>query len=253
MQALRLIPLKPLLLATVVAVALAGCANNEESAEDAFINDIAEAYETAQSAVRGGNYRRGIQIFEALQARFPFSDFAKQVQLELIYAYHKNGSEEQAIDAADTFIRENPTDENIDYALYIKGLAYFEQGPGLLERVFRKELTNRPPQEADQAYSTFRRLIDRYPASKYAPDAEQRLVYLKNRLSEYENTVADYYLRRGAYVAALNRAKDSLERYNGAPSNAEALDIMAAAYEGLGMVELAADTRRIRESNFPDS
>ena len=125
-------PFKAIILATIAPLVLAGCAGNDESAEDAFINDIAEAYETAQSANRAGNYRRGIQIFEALQARFPFSDFAKQVQLELVYAYYKNGSNEQAIDAADTFMRENPTDENIDYALYIKGLAYFEEGAGRL-------------------------------------------------------------------------------------------------------------------------
>ena len=233
-------------------IALAGCAGNEESAEDAFISDITEAYETAQRAIRNGNYRRGIQIFEALQARFPFSDFAKQIQLELMYAYYKNGSQEQAIDAADTFIRENPTHENIDYALYIKGLAYYEKDPGLLERLFRKDMTNRPPKEADLALSTLRRLVERYPASSYAPDAEQRLLYLKNRLSAYENSVAQYYLRRGAYVAALNRAKDALERYNGAPGNKESLEIMIKAYEGLGMTELAADTRRVRDNTYPN-
>ena len=244
--------LKKLCLVVSAAAIVAGCAGNDESAEDAFINDIAEAYETAQRSVRNGNYRRGIQIFEALQARFPFSDFAKQIQLELMWAYFKNGAREQAIDAADNFMRENPTDDRIDYALYIKGLAYYEQDAGMLERLFRKDLTNRPPKEADQAYSTLRQLVDRYPASEYAPDAEQRMIHLKNRLSNYENTVADYYMRRGAYVAALNRAKDSLERYNGAPGNKDSLDIMIEAYEELGMSDLADDTRRVRESNFPN-
>ena len=244
--------LKKLCLVVLAAAIVAGCAGNDESVEDAFINDIAEAYETAQRSVRNGNYRRGIQIFEALQARFPFSDFAKQIQLELMWAYFKNGAREQAIDAADNFMRENPTDDRIDYALYIKGLAYYEQDAGMLERLFRKDLTNRPPKEADQAYSTLRQLVDRYPASQYAPDAEQRMIHLKNRLSNYENTVADYYMRRGAYVAALNRAKDSLERYNGAPGNKDSLDIMIEAYEELGMSDLADDTRRVRESNFPN-
>lgn len=241
-----------ILLPTAVLLLLGACAGNEESAEEAFISDIADAYETAQNAVLGGNYRRGIQIFEALQARFPFSDLAKQVQLELMYAYYKNGSQEQAIDTADTFMRENPTHESIDYALYIKGLAYFEQAPGILERLFRKDLSNRPPKEADLAYSTLRRLVERYPASDYAPDAEQRLVYLKTRLADYENTVADFYLRRGAYVAALNRAKDALERYNGAPGNRDSLDIMIRAYEAMGMIDLAADTRRVRDNNYPN-
>ncbi len=231
---------------------LGGCSNNEESVEDAFIRDVTEAYETAQQAVRGGNYIRGIQIFEALQARFPFSDLAKQVQLELMYAYYRNGAQVQAVDTADNFIRENPTHERIDYALYIKGLAYYEGEPGVLERLFRKDTSNRPPKEADLAYSTLRRLVERYPASDYAPDAEQRLVHLKNRLSIYENSVADFYLRSGQYVAALNRAKDSLERYNGAPSNKESLEIMIAAYESLGMQDLAADTRRVHQENYPN-
>ena len=233
-------------------VVLGGCANNDQSAEDAFIQDIAEAYETAQRAIRAGNYRRGIQIFEALQARFPFSDLAKQVQLELMYAYYRNASPEQAVDTADTFMRENPTHERIDYALYIKGLAYYETGPGILERIFRKDLSNRPPKEADLAYSTLRRLVERYPASEYAPDAEQRLIHLKNRLSEYENTVADFYIRSGQYVAALNRAKDALERYNGAPSNKESLEIMIEAYEKMGMADLAADVRRVHQENYPN-
>ena len=247
----RLSPALPIAV-LIGSLFLYACAGNEESFEEAFINDITDAYETAQRSVRSGNYRRGIQIFEALQARFPFSDLAKQIQLELMFAYHKNGSQEQAIDAADTFMRENPTHENIDYALYIKALAYYEKDPGLLERLFRKDTRNRPPKEADLAYSTLRRLVERYPASEYAPDAEQRMLHLKNRLSEYENSVADFYLRREAYVAALNRAKDALERYNGAPGNEESLEIMIAAYEGLGMTELAADTRRVRDNTFPN-
>lgn len=228
-----------------------GCALNEENAEDAFINDVVEAYDTAQRAVRGGNYRRGIQIFEALQARFPFSDLAKEIQLELMYAYYKNGSQEQAIDAADTFMRENPTHDKIDYALYIKALAYYERDPGALEKLFRKDLKNRPPIEADLAYSALRRLVERYPASEYAADAEQRMIHLKNRLADYENSVADFYLRREAFVAALSRAKNALERYNGAPGNAESLKIMIAAYEALGMQELASDTERVLAESYP--
>lgn len=242
-----------LLLAAFCLGSFQGCASNDENAQDAFINDVVDAYETAQAAVRGGNYRRGIQIFEALQARFPFSDLAKEIQLELMYAYHKNGSQEQAIEAADTFMRENPTHEKIDYALYIKALAFYEKEPGVLERLFRKDLTNRPPKEADLAYSSLRRLVERYPASEYAADAEQRMLYLKNRLADYENSVADFYLRREAFVAALNRAKDALERFNGAPGNEESLRIMIEAYEGLGMLELANDTRRVLDRTFPTS
>ena len=231
-------------------IVIAGCAGNDE--ERTVVGDITSAYEDAKEAVDRQNYRRGVQIFEAIQARYPFSDLSRQIQLELIYAYHKAGLKEQAVEAADTFIRENPIHERVDYALYIKGLAYFEDEAGFLERRFNKDVTRRPPKEVAEAYSTLRRLVDRYPASEYAPDAEQRMVFLKNRLAAYENHVADYYLRRGAYVAAVNRAKSALEEYNGAVGNAESLQIMAAAYEELGMTDLAADARRVLALNFPN-
>ena len=239
-----------LTLTLLASTFVAGCAGNDE--ERTVVNDITEAYETAKEAVDRQNYRRGVQIFEAIQARYPFSDLSRQIQLELIYAYYKAGQKEQAVEAADTFMRENPIHERVDYALYIKGLAYFEDEAGFLERRFKKDVTQRPPKEIAQSYSALRRLVDRYPASEYAPDAEQRMVFLKNRLATYENHVADYYLRRGAYVAALNRAKAALEEYNGANGNAESLRIMAEAYEELGMADLAADARRVLVLNFPN-
>jgi outer membrane protein assembly factor BamD len=150
-------------------------------------------------------------------------------------------------------MRENPIHPRVDYALYIKGLAYFSDEPGMLERWFRKDTNKRPPKDVDQAYQSFRRLVERYPASEYAPDARQRIVFLKNRLAAYENWVADYYLRRGAYVAAANRARNALESFNGADSNEESLRIMISAYEELGLNDLAADARRVLDLNFPDS
>ena len=228
---------------------VAGCAGNDE--QETLINSIADSYEEAQQAIARNNYRRGIQIFEAIQARFPFSDISRQIQLDLIFAYYKAGRKEEAVEAADTFMRENPIHPRVDYALYIKALAYFEDEAGFLERRFKKDITLRPPKDVDLAYSSLRRLIDRYPASEYAPDAEQRLVYLKNRMAAYENHVADYYLRRGAYIAALNRAKNALEEYNGVAMNKESLKIMAAAYDKLGMADLAADTRRVLSLNYP--
>ena len=229
------------------------CANNEESAEEEFINDLVRAYETAQTAVEAGNFRRAIGIFESIQSRFPFSDLSNQIQLELIYAYYKSNAKEQTIDQTEAFIRENPTSPRIDYALYIQALSYFDEEPDILEKTFRKDMNKRPPQDVEKAYSILERLVTRYPASNYAADAELRMIYLKNRLAAYENIVADYYMRSGAYVAALNRAKTSLEQYNGVPSNRESLDIMILAYEKLGMLDLASDTRRILAENYSDS
>ncbi len=238
-----------LAIVTLAALGLAACAGNDEVQTE--VQSITEAYEEAQTSVQRGNYRRGILIFEAIQARYPFSDLARQIQLELMYAYYKSGQMEQAVETADTFMRENPIHPRVDYALYIKGLAYYEEKPGVLERWFRADTSERPPKDIELAYSSLRRLVERFPASEYAPDAEERMIAIKNRLAAYENHVADYYLRRGAYVAALNRAKSSLESFNGADGNARSLQIMAAAYDNLGMTELAADTRRVLQENFP--
>ncbi len=229
---------------------LTACAGNDEIQTE--IQSLTEAYEEAQGYIAGGNYSRGLQIFEAIQARYPFSDLSRQIQLEMMYAYYKASRKPQAIEAADAFMRENPIHPRVDYALYIKGLSYFQQDAGFLERRFNKDISSRPPKDVELSYSSFRRLVERYPASEYAADAQQRMLFLKNRMSDYENHVADYYLRRGAYVAALNRAQRALEDYNGAQGNARSLEIMAEAYEELGMVDLASDTRRVLDANFPN-
>ena len=239
-----------LLLLALLPLALYACGGTEEEQNE--VTNITEAYQEAKLAIERGNYRRGIQIFEAIQARYPFSDLARQIQLELMYAYFRSGRKEQAIEAADTFIRENPIHPQVDYALYIKGLAFYEDAPGVLERWFRKDVSKRPPKDVELAYSALRQLVERFPGSQYAADAEARMIAIKNRLAMYENHVADYYLRRGAYVAALNRAKAALEQFNGANANARSLEIMALAYEELGMTDLAADTRRVLATNFPD-
>ena len=145
---------------------LTACSGNDEIQTE--IQSITEAYEEAQGYVAGGNFSRGLQIFEAIQARYPFSDLSRQIQLEMMYAYYKAGQKEQAIEAADAFMRENPIHPRVDYALYIKGLAYFQQDAGFLERRFNKDVTARPPKDVDLAYSSFRRLVERYPASEYA-------------------------------------------------------------------------------------
>lgn len=238
--------LRQLLLILCIGL-LTACAGTEEATD---VSSLTEAYQEAKDAIAKGNYSKGVRIFEAIQARYPFSDLSRQIQLELMYAYYKSGAKEQAIDAADTFMRENPIHARVDYALYIKALAYFEDDGGLLERRFNKDMSKRPPMDIELSYASLRRLIERYPASEYAADARQRMVFLKNKLSSYENHVADYYIRRGAYVAALNRAKYAVETYNGADSNQRSLELMIEAYEALGMHDLAADTQRVIETTF---
>ncbi len=239
-----------LLVVALLSGSLLACAGNDEVQTE--VQNITEAYETAQESIARKNYRKGIQIFEAIQARYPFSDLSRQIQLELLHAYYQSGEREQAIETADTFIRENPIHARVDYALYIKGLSYYESQAGFLERWFKRDTTKRPPIEVDLAYTTLRRLVERYPDSEYSADAEQRMLAIKERLCDYENHVADYYLRRGAYIAAANRARAALEAYNGATGNRTSLQIMVAAYDKLGMTDLAADARRVLDSNFPN-
>ncbi|MDX1508943.1 MAG: outer membrane protein assembly factor BamD [Woeseiaceae bacterium] len=230
---------------------LVACGGTEEQQTE--IQSLTEAYERARESMTYGNYRRAILIFEAIQARYPFSDLSRQIQLELMYSYYKSGQTERAIEAAETFQRENPIHPRVDYALYIMALSYFEGDGGFLERWFRRDLTRRPPTGIIESYMTLRRLVERYPASPYAADAEQRMIFLRDWLASYENHVADYYIRRGAYIAALNRAKSSLEQFHGSIHNARSLELMIAAYDAMGMTDLAADTRRVLEMNYPES
>ncbi|MDG2107307.1 MAG: outer membrane protein assembly factor BamD [Woeseiaceae bacterium] len=239
-----------LFLLAILSASLLACGGNDEQRTE--VEDVTESYETAKKAIENSDYQRGIMIFETIQARFPFSDVSRQIQMELLHAYYKSGQCEQALDTADTFIRENPIHDRVDYALYIKGLCYFEKEDRLLERWFRRDTTTRPPGEIDLAYSTFRRIIERFPDSEYSADAQQRIVAIKERKSIYANHIADYYLRRGAYVAAINRAKSALEEFNGTSGNAESLQIMAKAYDALGMNDLRDDVLRVLATNFPN-
>ena len=208
-------------------------------------------YSHADKLLHEGSYEPAVKAFETLTARFPFSDAARQARLDLIYAYYRAREKESAVDAADSFIRENPTHPRIDYAYYMKGLVYFERTPNFLERWFRVDLSERPPQDARKSFDAFARVVSQYPQSTYAADAHQRMVYLRNRLAEYEIHVADYYVRRGAYVGAIDRARYVIETYDGAPATRRALEIMVECYRHLGLTELAADSEKVLVANFP--
>ena len=207
-------------------------------------------YEKGFSAMEASNYPGAIEYFNALEARYPFSPETRQAQLDLIYLYYRSLQPELAIDAAEEFERENPTHERLDYCLYMRGLTLFDQAPNIIEKLFRVDMSLRPPKDTMRSFSTFQELIRRFPDSEYVPDARQRMVFLRNRLAEYENHVADYYIRRGAYVAAINRAKYALEHYPEAPELEKTLLILVTAYEELGMTELAADARRVLRQTY---
>lgn len=209
--------------------------------------------ERAENSMRSGNFQNAISYYEMLEARYPFSNPARQAQLNLIYAYYMNGDYVSAIDAADTFERENPTHPRVDYALYMKGLSHFKGQHNRFHRLFRIDLAKRPPVEAEESFSAFSQLVLRFPESRYSPDARQRMVFLRNRLAEHENYVARYYMKRGGYVAALNRARFSVENYDGAPAIEESLKIMIEAYKRLGMEDLAQTATLVLAENYPDA
>jgi outer membrane protein assembly factor BamD len=237
---------KKALLLGLIASALCACSRNEV-VEDQGPELL---YERGASAMDASNFAGAIEYFRALEARYPFSPETRQAQLDLVYLYYRSLQPELAIDAAEEFERENPTHERLDYCLYMRGLVYFDQAPNIIEKVLRVDLTLRPPKDTLRSFSTFQELIRRFPESEYVPDARQRMVYLRNRLADYENHVADYYIRRGAYVAAINRAKYALEHYPEAPELERTLLILVTAYEQLGMRDLAADARRVLTQTF---
>ena len=240
----QILPALALLLA---GMTLSGC-KSWGGDEKQVYGSPEQMYSDAADSLRAGNYKGAAEKLELLESRYPFSNPAKQGQLDLMYAYYKNYDLESAVDQADQFIRENPTHPRVDYAYYIRGLVYFESGANWLERVFRADVTQRPPGEARKSLQAFKLLVERYPKSPYAADARQRMVYLRNRLADYELAVARYYVKRGAYVGAVNRAREVIQTYDGSPAALEALQIMSTSYEQLGLPELAASCgRRLRE------
>jgi outer membrane protein assembly factor BamD len=210
-------------------------------------------YARAQKAMKNSSYAEAIKQLEALQSRFPFSEPARQAQLDLIYAYYKSRQTDPAIDAADTFMRENPTNPRVDYAYYMKGLVYFERQANFLERYFNVDLSQRPPINARKSFESFDELIKKYPHSPYVGDARQRMIFLRNRLADFELHVALYYMRRGAFVGALNRAKFCVENYDGAPAVRGSMKVLVDAYRQLNMMDLAADAERVYAANYPGS
>ncbi len=234
----------------LMLVLLSACGNKET------IDDVGqpagELYGQAKKAMDNSNYTKSIALYKQLQIRYPFGRYTEQAQLELAYSYYKSKRPENALSTLDKFIRTYPAHPNIDYAYYLKGLVNYEANYGFLERLFPERARDRDQQGARQAFNDLNELLRRYPDCRYAPDARQRLVYLKNNLSAYEIEVAKYYLRRKAYIAAATRARYVLETYQNTPETAMALQIMHKAYTGLEMPELADDAMRVLALNFPD-
>lgn len=240
-----------LLLLTMLAV-LGGCRSGGLEREIAR-QSVQTLYDNAHRAMLRNDFEYSSQLYEALTSRYPFTEQARQARLDLIYLYYRRGDKESATDAADQFLLENPTHPRCDYAWYMKGLIEFERTPYAFERWFGVNMARRPPTTIMTAITAFGTVVQRYPKSEYAHDARRRMIYLRNRMAEYEVNVARYYVKRGAWLAAAQRSQRVLEQYEGAPATRDALEIMMESYERLDLDDLKVNTEKIYALNFPGS
>jgi outer membrane protein assembly factor BamD len=206
----------------------------------------------AEVAMRAADYDKAIKYYEILQSRFPHGRFAIQAEMEVAYAFYKKGEAASAIAAADRFIKLHPHHPNVDYIYYLKGLATFNER-GIVEKLTAQEISDRDPKALRESFASFKELVTRFPDSKYAKDATLRMSYLVSTLAAHELHVARYYMKREAYVAAVNRCKFVIETYPETPSVEEALVILVSAYDLLGIEDLKNDTLRVLKTNYPQS
>lgn len=236
-------------LALLTTIAACGSLDKDPTAKW----DAERLYSEAKDEMSAGNWKKGRELLEKLEARFPFGRYAQQAQMEIAYTYYKEGESAQAVTAADRFLKLNPNHQNADYVQFLKGLALFNDDLGLFGRRFGRDPTYRDPKAMREAFDAFKELAQRYPNSRYAPQATARMNYLVNALAQSEVNVARYYLQRGAYLAAVQRAQAAVRDYSGAPATEEALSIMVRAYGSLGMTGLRDDAERVLLKNYPNS
>ena len=238
--------MKYLVAAATLSLALAGCSSSKDAVPD---NPPSEIYATAQQKLQDGNFKAAITQLEALDNRYPFGPYSQQVQLDLIYAYYKSADLPMAQASIDRFIRLNPTHPNIDYVLYMRGLTDMALDDSALQGFFGIDRSDRDPEHARQAFRDFSQLVQRYPNSQYSADATKRLVYLKDRLAKYELSVAQYYTKRGAYVAVVNRVENMLRNYPDTQATRDALPLMENAYKQMNLTAQADKVAKIIAEN----
>ena len=243
----------PSILIITMYLLLSGCSWLPEQVDNTKDWSANRLYAEAKQQLNDKNYEKAIEYFEKLEARYPFGRYAQQAQLEIAYAYYKYDEPDLAIAAAERFIKIYPRHPNIDYAWYLKGLTNYNRGKSIISRYLPQNPAERDTLNMQTAYNDFEQLMQRYPDSIYAQDSAQRMIHLRNNMPEYELHVADYYMRRQAYVAAANRGKYVIENYQRTPSVPDALVIMVRAYRELGADDLAADALRVLRMNYPDN
>ena len=230
---------------------VAGCSStNVDKTANWSPNKI---YAEAKDESNSGAYDKAVPLFEKLEGRAAGTPLAQQAQLEKAYAHYKAGEQAQAQATLDRFIKLHPASPALDYALYMKGVINFNDDLGIFSFMTRQDLSERDQKAAKESFESFKELVTRFPDSRYAPDARQRMNYIVNSLAQYEVHVARYYYTRGAYLAAINRAQLALADYREVPALEEALYIMVKSYDALGLTQLRDDAQRVLTSNYPKS
>ena len=241
----------------LVVLGLSACSSFGKQKEDTTDWSAGKFYAEAKEKLNDGNYPAAIELFESLEARYPYGRFAQQAQLEVAYAYYKDREQASAIAAAERFIKLHPNHANVDYAYYIKALSNFNDDWGLLgyvtQNLLSQDMSERDSKASRESFDNFRILVNRFPDSKYVPDAKQRMAHLLNVVAMSEVHIARYYFARKAYIAAANRAQHAVKAYPNTPAAEEALYIMMQSYETLGMLDLRDDAARVLQLNFPES
>jgi outer membrane protein assembly factor BamD len=239
------------LAALLLCTALAGCGLFTDKTEGRKDWTAAEWYKAAKEEFDNGSWDAAIKLYEQLESKFPFGRFAQQAQLEVAYAYYRQGETASSLSALEKFIKLHPNHPSIDYALYLKALVNFKEDLGPLTRIVKQDLADRDPKAARESFEGFKELVNRFPESRYAPDSRERMAYLVEALARHEIHVARYYLNRGAHLAAANRAQDAIKRFPTSPIQKDALDIIVEAYDRMGLTELRDDARKVLARNFP--
>jgi outer membrane protein assembly factor BamD len=214
--------------------------------------DAERLYKEGHTEVQASNWTHARELFEKLESRYPFGRYAQQAQIEIAYTYYKQGETADALDATERFLKANPSHPSADYVIYLKGLINFIEPPALIGRLVGYKVSERDPKAMRESFEAFKELLTRFPDSRYAPDARVRLGYLQNALAGHEVRVADYYFRRGAYLAAIERAQGTLREFPGSAAQQEALKLIARSYQRLGLTELQADAERVLRLNYPE-
>lgn len=248
---MRSLPALALIFAALLS--LSGCGLLPEQKDETVGWSANKLYTQAKEAMSEGSWDKAVKYFEKLESRYPYGRYAQQAQIEVAYAYFKSGETASAIAACDRFVKLHPDHPNVDYIYYLKGLVTFNEDLGMMGHVSMQDQTERDPKGMRESFDAFKTLSSRFPESKYAPDAVQRMKYLVSAMAANEVHVARYYMKRKAYVAAANRAQSAIKNYPDAPAIEEALFIMVKAYDEMGMIDLRDDVERVMRKNYPNS